>query len=127
MRFLNPKTDYAFKKIFGSEESQDILLSFLNALLHLESPYRIEQVTLADPYPPPRVKGMKDAFLDIRARDERGKAYIIEMQVLYVAFLEKRVLYNTCKSYANQLGGRGRLSPVERCGGDHHYRLHSVP
>lgn len=31
MRFLNPKTDFAFKKIFGSEESCDILLSFLIA------------------------------------------------------------------------------------------------
>ena len=29
MRFINPKTDYAFKKIFGSEQSQDILISFL--------------------------------------------------------------------------------------------------
>ena len=35
MRFLNPKTDYAFKKIFGSEASRDILISFLNAILGL--------------------------------------------------------------------------------------------
>lgn len=32
MRFLNPKTDFAFKRIFGSEQSRDILLSFLNAI-----------------------------------------------------------------------------------------------
>ncbi|MFN5137181.1 MAG: PD-(D/E)XK nuclease family transposase, partial [Pseudanabaena sp.] len=34
MRFINPKTDYAFKKIFGSEQSHDILISFLNAMLY---------------------------------------------------------------------------------------------
>ncbi len=34
MNFINPKIDYAFKKIFGSEQSKDILISFLNALLY---------------------------------------------------------------------------------------------
>jgi hypothetical protein len=33
MIFINPKTDFAFKKIFGSEQSKHILISFLNALL----------------------------------------------------------------------------------------------
>ncbi len=34
MRFISPKIDYAFKKIFGSEQSQDILISFLNAIIY---------------------------------------------------------------------------------------------
>lgn len=46
MRFLNPRTDFAFNKIFGSEESGDILVSFLNAVLGLRSPYRIDAVTI---------------------------------------------------------------------------------
>ncbi len=48
MRFLNPKTDFAFKKIFGSTESREILLSFLNAILGLESPYRLSDLTILD-------------------------------------------------------------------------------
>jgi predicted transposase/invertase (TIGR01784 family) len=36
MRFLDPKNDYVFKRIFGSEQSQDILKSFLNAILYQE-------------------------------------------------------------------------------------------
>ncbi len=32
--FINPKTDFAFKKIFGSEQSKEILISFLNAMLY---------------------------------------------------------------------------------------------
>lgn len=42
MIFINPKTDYAFKKIFGSSESKDILISFLNALIY-EGNSTIEQ------------------------------------------------------------------------------------
>ena len=104
MRFLNPKTDFAFKKIFGSSESTEILLSFLNAILGLESPYRLRDLTILDPYNAPKIKGMKDTYLDVKAHDEQGKDYIIEMQVLNVAGFEKRVLYNACKTYAGQIG-----------------------
>jgi predicted transposase/invertase (TIGR01784 family) len=103
MRFLNPKTDFAFKRIFGSTESTDILLSFLNAILRLEAPHRIAEVEIIDPYLAPKIKGMKDTYLDVRALDEQGKSYIIEMQVLNVEGFEKRVLYNACKSYVGQL------------------------
>jgi len=104
MRFLNPKTDFAFKKIFGSETSRDILISFLNAILGLDHPYLIQEVDILDPYLAPKIKGIKDTYLDIRVRDENGRSYIIEMQVLNVAGFEKRVLYNACKAYVNQIG-----------------------
>jgi predicted transposase/invertase (TIGR01784 family) len=103
MRFLNPKTDFAFKKIFGSETSRDILLSFLNAVLNLEHPYLIKEVAILDPYLAPKITGMKDTYLDVRVKDEGGRSYIIEMQVLNVAGFEKRVLYNACKAYVNQI------------------------
>lgn len=103
MRFLNPRTDFAFKKIFGSEESGDILVSFLNAVLGLQSPYRIASVTILDPYQAPKIVGMKDTYVDVKARDESGHYYIIEMQVLNVPGFEQRVLYNACKAYAGQI------------------------
>lgn len=103
MQFLNPLTDYAFKKIFGSAESNDILLSFLNAVLGFAPPYRIAEVRIQDPYLPPSIKGMKDSFVDVRAIDEQGKHYIIEMQIMPVASFEQRVLYNACKKYAGQI------------------------
>lgn len=79
MQFLNPLTAYAFKKIFGSAESGDILLSFLNAVLGFSSPYRLQQVNIQDPYLAPTIKGMKESFVDVRAVDEQGKHSIIEM------------------------------------------------
>jgi len=103
MRFLNPKTDFAFKKIFGSAQSTDILLSFLNALLGLKSPYQLVDIQILDPYLAPKIKGMKDTYLDVRAKDEQGRSYLIEIQVLNVAGFEKRILYNACKAYAGQI------------------------
>ncbi len=78
MKFLNPKTDFAFKKIFGSEESRDILLSFLNAILNFRSPYQLVDIEILDPYLAPKIRGMKDTFLDVRAKDEKSQWYIIE-------------------------------------------------
>jgi predicted transposase/invertase (TIGR01784 family) len=103
MKFLNPKTDFAFKKIFGSAESRDILISFLNAILFLKTPHLITEVQILDPYLAPKIKGMKDTYLDVRVTDQVDRDYIIEMQVLNVAGFEKRVLYNACKTYVNQL------------------------
>ena len=104
MRFLNPKTDYAFRKIFGSETSRDILISFLNAILDLSGADVIIDVAVLDPRLAPKIEGMKDTYLDVRVKDQRERSYIVEMQVLNVEGFEKRILYNACKTYVNQLG-----------------------
>ncbi len=103
MRFLNPKTDFAFKRIFGSEASREVLVSFLNAVLALEGAEQIVEVTILDPYQMPRIKGWKDTYVDVRARDRHGRSFIVEMQVLPAPGLEKRVLYNACKAYVGQI------------------------
>jgi len=103
MKFLDVKTDFAFKKVFGSEQSQDILISFLNAIIYIDSPYKIQQVQIVDPYSIPLLKGMKDTYVDIKAVLDNGSAVIIEMQVLNHAGFEKRILYNAAKNYSIQL------------------------
>lgn len=114
MRFINPRTDFAFKKIFGSAESPPILISFLNAILHEGEPV-ILSLEILDPYSVPRLEGMKDTYLDVRAKLRDGQTVLIEMQVLNLPGFEKRVLYNAAKEYANQLQ-RGQdyhaLNPV---------------
>ena len=114
MRFLNPKTDFAFKKIFGSMQSKDVLISFLNALLYEGQPI-IEDLEIIDPYQAPQLKGMKDTFLDVKATVKGGKTVIIEMQVLNVVGFEKRVLYNASKAFSIQLDSGedyNKLHPV---------------
>ena len=114
MRFLNPKTDFAFKKIFGSMQSKDVLISFLNALLYEGQPI-IEDLEIIDPYQAPQLKGMKDTFLDVKATVKGGKTVIIEMQVLNLVGFEKRVLYNAAKAFSIQLDSGedyNKLHPV---------------
>ena len=103
MKFLDVKTDFAFKKVFGSEGSKDILISFLNSLVSFPDGESIEDLTIVDPYQIPLIKGMKDTFVDVKARLSNNSTVIIEMQVLNVQGFEQRVLYNAAKSYSSQL------------------------
>ncbi|NJN68671.1 MAG: Rpn family recombination-promoting nuclease/putative transposase [Chloroflexaceae bacterium] len=102
MNFISPKTNFGFKKIFGSAQSKDILLSFLNGLLYEGQPV-ITDLEILDPYQLPRVLGGKDTYLDVKAQLDQGTFVIIEMQVLNLAGFEKRVLYNAAKGYVLQL------------------------
>ncbi len=114
MRFINPKTDFAFKKIFGSNQSKPILISFLNAMIYDGNP-TIADLEIIDPYLASRVQYLKDSYLDVKARLAEGATVIIEMQVLNVESFAKRVVYNTAKTYSTQLiRGEGyfKLKPV---------------
>ena len=103
MHFLDVKTDYAFKKVFGSENSKDILIDFLNAIIYFNSFKKIKDLTIVDPYNIPLLKGMKDTYVDVKAILNDNTKVIIEMQVLNVASFEKRILYNAAKNYSSQL------------------------
>jgi predicted transposase/invertase (TIGR01784 family) len=100
--FINPKTDFAFKKIFGSEQSHGILVSFLNGILYAGESL-IEDLEILNPYQAPRIRGVKDTYLDVKAKLTSGQTVIIEMQVLNVEGFEKRILYNAAKAYSIQL------------------------
>jgi len=102
MVFINPKTDFAFKKIFGSEQNPEILISFLNALLYGGNS-RIQGLEIINPYLAPKIKGVKDTYLDIKARLSDEQTVIIEMQVLNLEGFEQRILYNAAKAYSIQL------------------------
>ena len=103
MTFINPKTDFAFKKIFGSPQSRLVLISFLNGLLY-DGHDTVQSLDILNPYQAPRIRGMKDTYLDVKALLDDGTSVIIEMQVLNVEGFEKRILYNAAKTYSTQLG-----------------------
>lgn len=103
MQFLDVKTDYAFKKVFGSTDSKDKLISFLNSIVYENAVIKIKDLTIVDPYNIPMIKGMKDTFVDVKAVLEDDSLVIIEMQVLHHNAFEKRVLYNAAKNYSVQL------------------------
>lgn len=103
MKFVNVKNDIAFRKIFGNEKKKVILISFLNAVLGLEGKDRVKEVTLLNPFQLPRIAGEKSSIIDVKATDERGVTFIVEMQVAEPAGFDKRVLYYTSKDYAGQI------------------------
>ena len=103
MRFLDVKTDYAFKKVFGSKDSVPVLISFLNAILDYQGKNKISDLEIVDPYQIPLLRGMKDTYVDVKAQLANGKQVIIEMQVLNVKGFEKRILHNAAKQYSQQL------------------------
>ena len=103
MNFLDVKTDFAFKKVFGTVENKDILIEFLNTVVEFENDKKIVDLTIIDPYNIPMLKGMKDTFVDVKAKLDNDTTVIIEMQVLNNEGFEKRVLYNAAKNYSIQL------------------------
>ncbi|MEB3341024.1 Rpn family recombination-promoting nuclease/putative transposase [Okeania sp.] len=107
MRFINPKTDYAFKKIFSSKESKNILISFLNAMLY-KGENTIHDLEFSHTYEPGAIALFKDSFLDVKVTLDNGSIVIIEMQVLNVEGFNKRIPYYAAKVYVNQLK-RGQI------------------
>ena len=108
MKFVDIKNDIAFRKIFGNENRKEVLISFLNAVLLLENDKKIISVDILTPYQLSVLKGGKVTIVDVKAKDQSGKNYIIEMQVAEVDGFDKRVLYYASKSYSSQID-RGDL------------------
>ena len=114
MEFINPKTDFGFKKIFASPQSKEVLMSFLNTMIYNGEP-TITDLEIIDPYAAPAITGLKDTYLDVKAKITGNKTVIIEMQVINVEAFTKRVIYNAAKTYATQLKpreGYSKLTPL---------------
>ena len=103
MNFLDVKTDYAFKKVFGDEKYKGIVIHFLNSLIPFEHGAKIESLEILNPYNAAIIKGHKESYVDVKVRLSIQKEVLIEMQVYRIADFEKRVLYNTCHAYCRQL------------------------
>ena len=103
MKFIDPRIDFAFKKIFGSEDTKDILISFLESLLGLKGDRCIAELTILDPFLAPKIKELKYSVLDVKCRDLRGISYIVEMQIQKTSAFLKRIQYNAAKAYVHQI------------------------
>ena len=99
MRYLDPKNDLTFRKVFG--EHPRLLKSFLNALLPLSVPIKDLEYLPADLVP--EVPLLKFSIVDVRCVDEQGRQFIVEMQMLWTDSFKTRVLFNASKAYVRQL------------------------
>ena len=114
MRYLNPKADLTFKKVFG--EHPNLIKSLLNALLPFERPEEeIDEIEYLAPELVPDTPLKKNSIVDVRCKDRQGRQFIVEMQMLWSPAFMQRVLFNASKAYVRQLGGTGKyelLQPV---------------
>ena len=101
-KFLDPKNDVAFKKIFGTEKNKDILIHFLNDMLSFKEHYPIVDVTFLKTVQDAETAAHKTSIVDISCRDEKGNCYIVEMQVAKTKGFEKRAQYYAAKAYGTQ-------------------------
>jgi predicted transposase/invertase (TIGR01784 family) len=101
-RYLNPKNDVAFKKIFGTEKNKDVLMAFLNEVLGKSGEEKIKEVSFLNPVQQPDIVYRKESVVDVLCTDEVGIQYIVEMQVAKVGGFEKRAQYYASKAYCSQ-------------------------
>ena len=109
---INPKVDFAFKKLFGSEENKDLLTAFINSVLPEDE--QINYIELRNPYNIANFLNDKMSILDVKARDENGTWYDVEIQVAPQSYYDKRALYYWARVYADQLLEKGRYGTINK-------------
>ena len=110
---IDPKVDYAFKRVFGDQRNAHLLVHLLNAILDPEIP--IVDVEILNPFNDKEFSEDKLTILDVKARDQTGRLINIEMQLLLPHHFRSRILYYWAGLYRQQLSAGdeyNRLSPV---------------
>lgn len=100
---IEPTVDYAFKRVFGRTENVDILISLLNAVLGRPAGQRIASLEILNPFLAQERLDDKEAVLDVKARDESGRLFNVEMQIRPHHALRERMLYYWARVYSSQL------------------------
>ena len=100
---VDPKVDLAFKILFGREATRSLAICLLNAVLELPEGRRIVELELLNPFNPQTVIDEKQVILDVKVRDQTGRYYNIEMQMLPYPCFEKRLVFYWSQMYQEQL------------------------
>ncbi len=99
----DPKVDFAFKHVFGREQNKPLLISLLDAVLQPEAGQKIESLDLLNPFNDSEALDDKLSILDIKARDESGRQFNVEMQMLAYGAFRPRALYYWARLHQGQL------------------------
>jgi predicted transposase/invertase (TIGR01784 family) len=99
--FLDPKNDFAFKRLFGVEKHKNILIQFLNDIFDGVHP-RIEDVEFLKTVQDPEIALSRQSIVDVLCRDITGRQFIIEMQCAGDSHFLNRAKAYACRVYLNQ-------------------------
>jgi len=90
-RYINPFTDFGFKRLFGSEPNKDLLVDFLNQLLPVH--HQIQELNYADKEQLPLTEYERKAIFDIYCTNEKGERFIVEIQKAKQNYFKDRSVY----------------------------------
>jgi predicted transposase/invertase (TIGR01784 family) len=99
---IDPKVDYAFKHLFGRESNQLILIDVLDSVLLPAPNEKIRELVILNPFNPKEALDDKLSILDIKARDQSGRQFNIEMQMLAYPAYDQRIVYYASKLHQQQ-------------------------
>jgi len=91
-KYINPFTDFGFKRIFGEEFNKDLLIDFLNEILR-EEEGTITNITYMTPEQLGITAAERRAVFDIYCENERGEKFIVEMQKAKQKYFKDRSVY----------------------------------
>ena len=100
-KYLDPKADLTFKKIFG--EHKNLVISLLNALLPFDEKQKITEIEYLPSELTPDNPMRKNSIVDVRCKAIDGRQFIVEMQMEWTTAFKQRVLFNASKAYIRQL------------------------
>jgi predicted transposase/invertase (TIGR01784 family) len=90
-KYINPYTDFGFKKLFGEEGNKALLIDFLNQLLPVH--HQISEITFQNIEALPDTSEERKAFFDIHCKAESGERFIVEMQKAKMTYFKDRSMY----------------------------------
>lgn len=90
-KYINPFTDYGFKRLFGEEPNKDLLMDFLNTLIKKEG--KITEITYLKNEKLGLNDGSRKAVFDLYCENERGEKFIVEMQKAKQNYFKDRSVY----------------------------------
>ena len=90
-RYINPFTDFGFKKIFGSEFSKELLIDFLNQVLSEQE--EIEDLTYLNTENLGKSEEDRKVIFDLYCINKQGDRFIIELQNVHQSWFKDRSIY----------------------------------
>lgn len=98
---VRPYVDFAFRKVFSKPGNEPCLISLLNAILNKTPP--IESVQIQNPFSIQEFQEDKGYCVDVKAIDQAGHVFIVEVQIVLTDNFQKRAVFYACSAYTDQL------------------------
>lgn len=112
-KYINPYTDFGFKKLFGEEANKDLLIDFLNQIL--PDYHQINELSFRNSENIPELSHERKAIFDIHCESKTGEKFIVEMQKAKINFFKDRSLFYSTfpiKEQAKRGDWDFKLTPV---------------